>query len=430
MKLMKCLKGRLRMTTRVIVATVRGFWKDDCYSKASTLTFYTLQSIVPFLAVTLGIAKGFGLDKYLEQLVVKTFFEQKEVFAHVFQFAQSMLRQIKGGVVAGFGIIFLLWTNIGLLGYIENALNQIWKIKTERTFFQKVKDYLAIIILCPILFVASSGLTVFFRSQISYLQSYSMFTEVSDVGLWFFKFVPLLFSCLLFAMLYFLMPNTKITFWPRMIGAIFAGIVFQLWQSIFIVLQIKIFNYNAVYGSLALLPLFLIWLQVSWLIALIGAEISSHIENDVYYDETDLSGDLENVNKRQLGLLITYYCMKSFFAHTPPLSDVQIARILKIPINTTHEILEQLVQGNILTPIKAKDTIIGYNPLYDPSRFKVKTVCDAVQKCEDFEIISEVTEPLKQVTKILNDFEEASEHSKENLDLKTAVEKIDKARYS
>lgn len=413
------------MILRVMSAAVYGFLKDDCYTKASALTFYTLQSIVPFLAAAIGIAKGFGFNDNLEQILLSTFSEQKEIFTHAFQIADSMLSDIRGGVIAGFGILFLFWTNINLLGYIEDALNQIWKIKIERNFIQKLKDYLAIIILCPIILVASSGLTVFFRAKISELHSVSLLAPFSDAGLWLFKLVPTLLSCLLFFLLYFLMPNTKISFWPRFIASIIAGIAFQFWQYIFIALQIKIFNYNAVYGSFALLPLFLIWLQVSWLIALAGAEISSHIENDVFFDLKDFKGKIETINKKQLGLLIIYYCTKTFYDHTPPMSVVQISQTLKVPLSVTQDVIDLFMHEGILTPIKIKETIIGYHPLYDPSRFTIKTICDIIDRSSDVRIVSESTEPLKKIIELLNAFENSSENSQANLDLRTAVKHLE-----
>ena len=118
-----------RKSRRILSATFYDFWKDDCYTKSSVLTLYTLQSLVPFLAFLLGIAQGFGFDTYLRDLIVAAFDKQKEVIDYAIKISYSMLQHLKGGVVAGIGVIFLIWTVVTLLSYIEYVLNDIWKMK-------------------------------------------------------------------------------------------------------------------------------------------------------------------------------------------------------------------------------------------------------------------------------------------------------------
>ena len=119
---------------RVLSDTFRGFIEDECYLKASALTFYSLLSIVPVLAVLFGIAKGFGFEKNLEFEINQHFIEQKELIEKLIQFAYSWLDTVRGGLIAGVGAVTLLWSVFGLLNNIETALNSIWKTRKERSY--------------------------------------------------------------------------------------------------------------------------------------------------------------------------------------------------------------------------------------------------------------------------------------------------------
>lgn len=416
-KIFSSFKKLLHKGTRIIVAAAYGFWEDDCYTKASTLTFYTVQSIVPFLAAVLAIGKGFGFDEYLENLITTTFQEQKEILNYAIQISYSMLKYIRGGEIAGIGVLLLLWTNLNLVGYIELALNDIWRIKTRRTLFHKLKDFCAAVIILPTVFVMSGSLTVYIKTYVTQLKTVAMLEPVSHLTLDLFKVLPLLLSCLLFFLLYILMPNTKIRVWPRLIASIIAGSAFQLWQVIYINFQIQIFSYNVVYGAFALLPLFLIWLQFSWLIALAGAEIAAHIENYRFYAKVDTEENLAKISRSELALLILYYCLRTFYEGTQPLSAIQIADKLKIPANIVQEILELLVDKGVLTFTVAGQGDVIYHPLYDPSLFRIKSICDIVDPSADFEILIENTEIVNRISTFLQNLHQIAADSEANVGL-------------
>jgi membrane protein len=415
-KIFTSLSDHFRRGMRILTASANSFVEDDCYTKASVLTFYTLQFIVPFLALVLGIAKGFGFDLYLENLITTTFNEPKEVTNNLIQVALSMLQHSSEEVIVGIGVVFLIYANINLFSYIESTLNYIWKIKIQRSFFRKFNDYLAIVIMCPLIFIASSSLTVYLKTQIAYLPWYPLYETLNFLFEVLFRIVPLVLSWLLFFLIYFLLPNAKFRVWPRIVAAILAGSVFQLWQVIFINFQIQLFNYSVVYGSFAIFPLLLIWLQFSWLIALGGAEIAAAIENVVFYRTDEAKGNIKKINFVQVGFLILYHCLQAFYSTQSPLSDVQIALKLNIPLDLTRKILEILVKGNVLATVEIKSGVVGYLPLTDPQRFTIKTIKDILT---DFhvEIAVEDSEPLRQISDILNNLDHVVENSEANMKL-------------
>jgi len=409
----------LRKAQRIVTAAAYDFWGDDCYSKSSILTLYTLQSLVPFFAFLIGIAKGFGFDTYLTEFLTEAFEKQKEVMNYAIGISYSVLSHLKGGVIAGIGVLFLLWTVLNLLSYIETILNQIWKINIPRPVWRKISNYIAILLICPIIIVISSSLTVYIKTQIAQLYAYPLLETVSIYLLWMFKIFPFLLSWLLFFLLYILMPHTRVVIFPRFLAAIFAGSAFQLWQLIYINAQIYIFSYNVVYGTVAILPLFLIWLQVSWMIALAGAELAAHIENDYHYDKGSLKdGTVEKINRDQLALLILHYCLNTFYSCTTPLTDVDLSKKLRIPLNLTQNMLHILSEGGILAAFSMKNGITGYHPLCNPNFFTIKKVCDIIDKASDIEVLTESTEALRIINRLLEKIHHDAESSKANIKLR------------
>ena len=300
---------------RVLIDAGRGFVEDDCYSKASALTFYSLLSIVPVLAVLFGIAKGFGFEQALEVEISQHFAEQRELTDKLIQFAYSWLQTVKGGLIAGVGAVALLWSVLSLLNNIEAALNAIWKTRIARPYSRKISDYLATMVICPIFFVTSSSITVFLNTQIAQsAQSNVLVEAVSPFLLLILKLFPFFLSWILFTFVYYFMPNTKVYLRSALIAGILAGTAFQIWQWLYIRFQIGASSYGAIYGSFAALPLFLVWLQISWLILLAGAEVAFELENDLFIP----SRHLTPLPGKAAALLITFRSVEAFAKGFPP----------------------------------------------------------------------------------------------------------------
>ena len=154
---------------RIVLLALRGFGEDKCQLRASALTFYSLLSVVPVLALAFGIAKGFGLQARLEtqlSALEERLPVQEEVLAGVIDSANNLLENARGGVVAGVGVALLFWTIIKVLGNVEKSFNDIWGVKKSRTFARKLSDYLSLMLICPILFIMSSSTTVFIAGQV------------------------------------------------------------------------------------------------------------------------------------------------------------------------------------------------------------------------------------------------------------------------
>lgn len=409
MKFWSDIKKNISAWSKLLYAIGLDFWEKDCYTKASTLTFYTIQSLIPFLAAILAIAKGFGFDERLKELLTSSFLEQKEILSTAIQIAVAMLEFTTKGEVVGIGVILLLWTNINLVSYIEYVFNEIWRVKISRNYFQRLEDFLFAVVIFPLILVTSSSVTIYVKSQIHHLTYFSKLNQI--------LILPWLLSCVLFGVLYFLIPNAKIRVVPRMIASVIAGSAFQGWQLIFINLQLYIFSYNTVYGAFALIPLFLIWLQFSWIIALVGAVISYHIENYKADKYEDTKGITKQVTQNELGLLVLIDCLSEFYQGSPPLPITQLAERLGIRPNMITETLSLFEKNKVLFSFYNKDNEVCYHPLKNPDSLKLFDIYKLVEHLQDVEIVIQSPDILDYIRTTMQNLEKVAEESSHNLNL-------------
>ena len=361
---------------RIIVLAFRGFLEDRVSIRASALTYFSLLSLVPVVAMVFGIAKGFGFQNKMEEFIISNFKGQEEVLNYVIELSYNILDGVQGGLLAGIGLVLLIWSVIQVLTNIERSFNAIWQIKKPRGFFRKLSDYLSIILIAPILIIVSSSLMVYINTQVQNAgDSLAMVQAIQPILSSSFKLIPYVLIWLLFTLLYMVMPNTKVTFKYALIAGIISGTVFQFVQWGYIHFQIGVTKFSALYGTFAALPLFLVWLQISWLIVLLGAEISFAYQNvDKYEFEAD-SLQISNHNKRVLSLLISHYVVKIFDTGEAPPVSMRIGNELGIPIRLVREILFELVQAKILVETitdSPKET--GYLPAIDINKITIQFI--------------------------------------------------------
>jgi len=405
---------------RVFLLSVRGFAEDKCQLRASALTFYSLISIVPVAAMAFGVAKGFGFEKRLEKQLLEQFQGQEAIITRVIDFAHSLLINTKGGLLAGVGIIILFWAVIKVLGNIEASFNDIWGIREARSLGRKFSDYLSVMLLCPLLLILSSSVTVFITTQVTIIvQKISLLGVFSPVIFFVLELLPYCIVWLLFTFLYIFMPNTKVNFRSGILAGIIAGTIYQVVQFGYIAFQVGAARYNAIYGSFAALPLFLIWLQVSWLIVLFGAEFSfAHQNVDTYEFEPD-SLKISNSFKRLLSLQIAHLLVSNFAKGERPLTATQISQSLETPIRLVHQILFELTACGIVSDTQTEEyKEPGYQPARDISTLSIRFVIDSLEDRGTDAIPVVKTAESKALSKILSAFRDEVAQSSSNRLLK------------
>lgn len=413
-------KSFLIRQVRIFLLALRGFDENKCLLRASALTFYSLISIVPVVAMVFGIAKGFGFEKRLEGQLMQQFQGQEEAITRVIGFAHTMLSNTKGGLIAGVGIVLLLWAVIKVLGHIEASFNDIWGVQDSRRMSRKFSDYLSVMLLCPMLLVLSSSVTVFITTQVTMIvEKVALLGSISPVIFFVLKLLPYCIVWVLFSFLYLFMPNTRVRFRSGILAGIIAGTLYQIVQLGYIGFQVGTAKYNAIYGSFAALPLFLIWMQVSWLIVLFGAELSFAHQNVHTYEFEPDSLRISHSFRRLLSLQVTHMVVVNFMKGEAPPTAEDICHHLEIPIRLTNQILHDLTECGVMSIVRHDDDGAGaYQPSCDINRLTIRSVIDSLEDQGLDTIPMARTEALQSLSTILDIFRKENERSPSNRLLK------------
>ncbi|MFN8115129.1 MAG: YihY/virulence factor BrkB family protein [Bacteroidia bacterium] len=413
-------QGFLVRQLRVFSLAINGFNEDKCLLKATALTYYTLFSIVPIIALAFAIAKGFGFEQTLQQDLLLKFQDQKDILTQAFVYADKMLANTKGGLIAGVGIVLLLWSIISLLNNIENSFNEIWEIKRGRTWTRKITDYLSIMLIGPIFIILSGGLTVWLKTGLDNVASnVEMISPATAVFLKIFAFA-LIWGMFIF--LYVALPNTKVTFKGAAMGSLVAALLFEFLQWAYVSSQIGVASYNKIYGSFAALPLFLIWVQYSWFVVLFGAELTFAHQNVDHYE---LESDINNISdryKRVIALMIANLVVKNFNEGKTALTAIEIAGRLDLPVRLARVVINEFTDTGVFNEVKMhNDKEIGYQPGISDSKLTVKFIIDKLDERGVNKLPIDDSRELETVNRLMKDMDEVLNTTKGNMLVKDLV---------
>lgn len=413
-------QGFLLKQLRIFALAIQGFNEDKCLLKATALTYYTLFSIVPVIALAFAIAKGFGVQEILQQQLLSDFDEQKDILQQAFVYADKMLNNTKGGLIAGVGIVLLFWSVMKLLGNIENSFNEIWEIKKDRTWVRKTTDYLSIMLIAPILLIISGTLTVTLKTGIdSVLGSVALFSPVQFLLL---KLIAFALIWGMFTFLYLVLPNTKVNFKAALMGGCIAALLFELLEWAYVSSQIGVGSYNKIYGSLAALPLFLIWVQYSWFVVLFGAELAFANQNVDHYELDSSINNISDRYKRAIALLIANCVVKNFNEGKPALTAMQISDVLDVPVRLTRLIINEFTETGIFNEVKTtNDKETGYQPGISDSKLTVKYIIDKLDEKGINYLPIENSVELQNINQLMKDMDDVLNTSKGNVLVKDII---------
>lgn len=379
------LKAFAIRSIRILIISVYSFIEHKSSTHASVLTYYSILNIVPLVAVVFAIAKGFGLDRFVEnqiRQIAENSNWQADVTEQILEFSRNFLEHIKGGVIAGVGVLIILWTVITILGKIEESLNRIWEVKKERTILRKFTDYMAILILAPVLFAISSSLMVLVTGKVEFIiQRIELLGFFSKFITFILKILSYVSQWILLTVVYVIMPNRKVPIRSAILGSIVAGTLIQIVQWIYITFQIGVAKYGAVYGSLAALPLLFGWLQISWMILLFGVEITHANEHCETYGLSPASASMSIFSEKIIMLTIFKLIVKQFSSGKKPLSAIELSRTLKIPLSIIQKLLGKMKEAHIVAEVaEEEDTSSGYQPARS---VETLTIMDIMRTYED-----------------------------------------------
>ena len=270
------VKKRLKEIYRILYLTIRFFTEKRVTAQAAALTYSSLLAMVPILAVIFAIARGFGYNKYIEIWFREMMSTQPQMADLIVDFVNRYLVHTQSGVFLGIGLLFMLYTTLMLVNNVEETFNEIWQVSNARPIMRSLINYLAMFFIFPILIIISMGLSIFMATVANAIERFRLIA--SGVN-WLLDLSPSILMSLLFVLLYVYMPNTKVKWSCAIIPGILAGVAMHILQLFYIYSQIWVTGYNAIYGSFAALPLFMLWVQISWTICLFGAQLTYTNQN-------------------------------------------------------------------------------------------------------------------------------------------------------
>ena len=366
------LRQRLLRMTKRIAITVECINRNNIMSYASALTYSSLMAAIPILAIIFAVARGFGFGPAVEERVRSSLQVSPELTDKVFEFANSYLEHTKSGVFIGVGIIVLLYTLVSLTSNVETAFNTIWYVPSSRNIYRRMLDYISIFLLLPFIIVISSGLNLFLMTFRSLLPNYQF---VNDTVEWSVHLMPTVFVCIGLVLLYTHIPNTEVKLRHAVWPGILAGIAFMGVQYFYLHYQIKLSSYNAIYGTFAAIPLFMLWLHISWMICLTGGQLCYANQSLEKYALERNSRDLSRRYRDSLSLLLLNRICKRFARGASPYTGQALARDTQLPEMLVSKLLEEMVSMNLLAEMRdEKGQTVKYLPAIDINRMTVRMV--------------------------------------------------------
>lgn len=359
-----------------LLLAIKFFTTKGVMDGASALTYSTLLAIVPIVAVVFAIARGFGFSKYIEVWFRDVLSSQPQVADTIIGFVNSYLVHARSGIILGIGFVFMLWTVLMLTRNVEQAFNDIWQVKSQRSFIRRSTDYLAIFFLVPIIIVVTSGLSIF----VSTIASQSVLIgPLLRFLLW---LMPYILMSAVFVGMYMFMPNTRVRFMSALAPGILAGVAMQMLQFFYIHSQIFLSSYNAIYGSFAALPLFMLWVQISWTICLFGAELSYTNQNLEAFSFLNDDGQLSHHDRFVLSAVLLGKICRRLDEGGKPYTALQLKTETGIPMRVAADLLQEMREAGLVfesTTADAEGETV-FQPALSPDKITMDVLATRLDK--------------------------------------------------
>lgn len=359
-----------------LLLAIKFFTTKGVMDRASALTYSTLLAIVPIVAVVFSIARGFGFSKYIEVWFRDVLSSQPQVADTIIGFVNSYLVHARSGIILGIGFVFMLWTVLMLTRNVEQAFNDIWQVKSQRSFIRRSTDYLAIFFLVPIIIVVTSGLSIF----VSTIASQSVLIgPLLRFLLW---LMPYILMSAVFVGMYMFMPNTRVRFMSALAPGILAGVAMQMLQFFYIHSQIFLSSYNAIYGSFAALPLFMLWVQISWTICLFGAELSYTNQNLEAFSFLNDDGQLSHHDRFVLSAVLLGKICRRLDEGGKPYTALQLKTETGIPMRVAADLLQEMREAGLVfesTTADAEGETV-FQPALSPDKITMDVLATRLDK--------------------------------------------------
>jgi membrane protein len=409
-------KARMIMVARVIYAIVRDLMEGQLSLRAMSLVYTTLLSLVPLLAISFSILKAFGVHNQVEPFLLNFLAPMGEKGVEITERIIGFVDNVKGGVLGFLGLALLLYTVVALLQKVERAFNTIWHVGHERRLAQRFSEYLSVIIVGPVLVFSALGITASVMSaaviqEIAAIQPFGTLLEMVA------RLVPYVLVVAAFTFIYVFMPNTKVQLRPALVGALVAGVLWETMGWVFASFIVTSAKYTAIYAAFATLIMFMIWLYLTWLILLVGANIAFYFQHPEYLAVQPGTVELSNRMKEKMALLTMFLVGDSYYHGRAGWTADRLAQRLRVPMDAAQSVLRALEQRGLLKG--TSDDPPAYLPARPLDAISAKDVLDAVREAgEQAYLTPQRLPPEAAVDRLVDRLDQASSEALQGQTLK------------
>lgn len=397
----------LKLPMRMLIVLARDMLDGQLSLRAASLVYTTLLSIVPLLAVSFSVLKGFGVHNELEPLL-NNFLEPLgeeglELSANIIGSVDS----VKVGVLGSIGLAFLLYTVVSLIQKVESAFNYAWRVERLRAFAQRISSYLSAILVGPVLVFSALGLTatIMNNTLVQGVMSIEPFGHVIASGS---KLMPYLLIIAAFTFVYILIPNTRVRILPALAGGVLAGILWQTTGWGFAVFIASSSRYAAIYSGFAILILLLIWLYLNWLILLLGAKVTFYVQYPQYLTRYPVRPLLSNRLRETLALHLMFMIAERYLHKRDPWSLEEFVQHIGLPTQPVHHVLRILQEAGFVS--ETSDEPPGYLPRRDIDTIGLSELLLVVRRAGENRLLTFYQPPRQaEVEAVMQDMQQAME---------------------
>ena len=370
----------LTRAARMVYAVGRDLTTGQLTLQAMSLVYTTLLSLVPLLAVSFSVLKGFGVHNQMEPILLNLLQPLGQKGVEITERVIGFVENVRVGVLGSLGLALLLFTVVSLIQKVERAFNHTWRVRTLRPLTQRFSDYLSVILIGPVLVFSALGATASITGtplvqQLSAIEPFGTLIETLA------KLVPYLLIIAAFTFVYTFVPNTRVRLGSALLGAAVAGV---LWQTVgwgFAFFVVSSTKYQAIYSSFAILILFMIWLYLAWLILLVGASIAFYHQHPEYLISRRQDMRMSNRLKERVALLAMHYIGERHYRGERPWTMDALARRMGVPTEVVETVLLALEERRVL--LRTDDDEIAYVPARALETLRVSHFLRIVRTAEE-----------------------------------------------
>ncbi|VAW75142.1 Inner membrane protein YihY, formerly thought to be RNase BN [hydrothermal vent metagenome] len=375
---------------RMLVVVLRQLLGGQLNLRAMSLVYTTLLSTVPLLAVSFSVLKGFGVHNQLEPILANVLEPLGPRGVEISTNVVGFVENIKVGVLGSLGLVFLLYTVVSLTQKIESSFNYVWQVDRLRGLAQRFSNYLSVIMIGPVLMFAAVGLTATVSSHVI-VQNLMDMEPIGHVLVLAGKLIPYILVIITFTFIYIFIPNTRVKVMPALVGGTVAGVLWQTSGWIFAAFVATSPNYAAIYSGFAILMLLLIWLYLSWLILLLGAQVAFYVQYPQYLTREPVKLQLSNRLQERLALQLMYLIAEHHCTSKEPWTLEALVQYLGLPMQPVHKVLGLMVDKGFLS--ETGDDQPAYLPRRDIDTIRISQLYDVVRSSGENRLLTVETLP-------------------------------------